>query len=121
PQEATNPNNLTLSTTQSTAVIDNPSEFWSKINTMFLRLLVALRREPTSVTDWDWVHDCVTAWSIPLRWFGIVDYELGFAVQDILRAVEVGRAALMFAPQHNLEQQLRYHQHLYNQQQQQQH
>ncbi|ORY48237.1 hypothetical protein BCR33DRAFT_714636 [Rhizoclosmatium globosum] len=92
PSQATNPNlPLQNSVQDSNAVIPVPAQFWNQVNSLFLRLLVALRAESAQMDEWEWIHENVMGWIEILRWFGLVDYELGFWGQDILQAIEMGK------------------------------
>ncbi|KAJ3074524.1 hypothetical protein HDU98_011026 [Podochytrium sp. JEL0797] len=93
PHQATNPNSIYNSLpTPPSAIVPNTTLFWNQVNVLFLRLLVALRAQHTVAADWDWIHENVMGWAENLRWFGLVDYELGFWAQDIVKAIQAGKA-----------------------------
>ncbi|KAI8608512.1 hypothetical protein BC830DRAFT_1154947 [Chytriomyces sp. MP71] len=76
--------------------IQDIHSFWTRLNTLWLRVLASIALTPQA---WDLLEERIRAWSRALEWYGLVNYELGFWVKDLCKAVQIGRMRIQIMMQ----------------------
>ncbi|KAI8613787.1 hypothetical protein BC830DRAFT_1082429 [Chytriomyces sp. MP71] len=76
--------------------IQDIHSFWTRLNSLWLRVLASIALTPQA---WDLLEERIRAWSRALEWYGLVNYELGFWVKDLCKAVHIGRMRIQIMMQ----------------------